>query len=135
VLFDLLSDEEAADRANVFDIGLLAKRLLIAADGAAGHDALRDKPLGDLGVSAGAAAALVAPARSARPIGAIVSRGGRPDMAAPALDQVKASTLLMVGSLDVQVLALNRFGSDARRAWRSCPVPVICSRSRAHSIT
>lgn len=112
LLFDLLSEEEAADRANVFDIDLLADRLLIATDWAARHDALKSKPLGYFGASTGAAAALVAAARSSHPIGAIVSRGGRPDMAEAVLDRVKAPTLLIVGSLDTQVLALNQFAYD-----------------------
>jgi pimeloyl-ACP methyl ester carboxylesterase len=122
VLFDLLTDQAAADRANVFDIDLLAERLLIATDWAAGHGALRGKPLGYFGASTGAAAALVAAARSSRPIGAIVSRGGRPDMAEAVLDKVEAPTLLIVGGLDVQVLALNQFAYDRLRCEKSLEV-------------
>ena len=122
LLFDLLSEEEAANRANVFDIDLLAERLLIATDWAAGHDALKSKPLGYFGASTGAAAALVAAARSSHPIGAVVSRGGRPDMAEAVLDRVKAPTLLIVGRLDTQVLALNQLAYDQLRCEKSLEV-------------
>jgi putative phosphoribosyl transferase len=122
LLFDLLSEEEAAVRANVFDIDLLAERLLTATDWAAEHGALREKPLGYFGASTGAAAALVAAARSSHPIGAIVSRGGRPDMAEAVLDRVQAPTLLIVGSLDTQVLALNQFAYDQLRCEKSLEI-------------
>jgi putative phosphoribosyl transferase len=108
LLFDLLTEREAADRKNVFDIELLAERLLAATRWTHEQAATRDLPLGYFGASTGAAAALVAAARSELAIGAIVSRGGRPDMAGPALSEVRAPTLLIVGGDDVQVLALNR---------------------------
>jgi putative phosphoribosyl transferase len=108
LLFDLLTEREAADRKNVFDIELLAKRLLTATRWTHEQAAIRNLPLGYFGASTGAAAALVAAARSELAIGAIVSRGGRPDMAGPALSEVRAPTLLIVGGDDVQVLALNR---------------------------
>jgi putative phosphoribosyl transferase len=108
LLFDLLTEREAADRKNVFDIELLAERLLAATRWTHEQAAIRDLPLGYFGASTGAAAALVAAARSELAIGAIVSRGGRPDMAGPALSEVRAPTLLIVGGDDVQVLALNR---------------------------
>ena len=108
LLFDLLSDEEAADRAKVFDIRLLAERLRHATDWV-GEDtesgALR---IGYFGASTGAGAALVADALSEAEIGAIVSRGGRPDLAEDALTKVRAPTLLIVGSLDTTVLELNQ---------------------------
>lgn len=108
LLFDLLTDTEAADRANVFDIPLLASRL-IAADR---H--LRSRPetaglrLGYFGASTGAAAALWAAAELGDAVGAVVSRGGRPDLAWARLPFVCAPTLLVVGERDDVVLELNR---------------------------
>ena len=107
LLFDLLTEDEAADRSNVFDIPLLADRLNRATDWVASQAAATDLPIGLFGASTGAAAALVAAA--ARPdIRAIVSRGGRPDLAGDALEAVFAPTLLIVGGHDHQVLDLNR---------------------------
>lgn len=107
LLFDLLSEEEARDRANVFDIDLLAGRLLQAVSWARTHETTRGLRIGLFGASTGAAAALVAAARTGE-IDAVVSRGGRPDLAGPVLHLVRAPTLLIVGSLDHEVLALNR---------------------------
>jgi len=107
LLFDLLTPAEEVDRANVFDIPLLAGRLVDAIHWLDG-DALTAKlPLGLFGASTGAAAALVAAARLPRRVGAVVSRGGRPDLAAHALDQVYAPTLLIVGGADFAVIDLN----------------------------
>lgn len=108
LLLDLLDEAEAADRRNVFDIGLLAERLLVATRWARGYEGLERLPLGYFGASTGAAAALVAAARSEVGIGAVVSRGGRPDLAAAALPLVRAPTLLIVGGDDAAVLELNR---------------------------
>jgi len=107
LLFDLLTEQEATDRVNVFDIPLLAERILAAARFVAGLDATRDLPLGILGASTGAAAALVASAREPK-VSAVVSRGGRPDLAGRKLTVVEAPTLLIVGSEDREVLELNR---------------------------
>lgn len=107
LLFDLLTEREAADRANVFDIPLLAERLIASMDWLAARDDTRGLATGLFGASTGAAAALVAAGRSAG-VGAVVSRGGRPDLAADALPAVTAPTLLIVGGLDTQVLELNR---------------------------
>ena len=107
LLFDLLTDAEAADRGNVFDIPLLADRLDQAADWAGAWPASRSLPLGFFGASTGAAAALVSAARRGD-VRAVVSRGGRPDLAAEALVRVTAPTLLIVGGADRQVLDLNR---------------------------
>jgi putative phosphoribosyl transferase len=107
LLFDLLTDEEAADRANVFDIALLADRLDQAATWVSTIAAVRGLPLGFFGASTGAAAALVA-AAGRQDVRAIVSRGGRPDLAGDALENVTAPTLLIVGGHDPEVLALNR---------------------------
>jgi pimeloyl-ACP methyl ester carboxylesterase len=107
LLFDLLTEEEAEDREKVFDIPLLAERLLLATRWLAERQETCDLSLGYFGASTGAAAALVAAARAEREIGAIVSRGGRPDLARSALPQVRAPTLLIVGSRDPTVLRLN----------------------------
>jgi putative phosphoribosyl transferase len=108
LLFDLLTEQEAADRRKVFDIPLLANRLLLATDWLGQMQETQSLPVGYFGASTGAAAALVAAAQGVREIRAIVSRGGRPDLAGPALQQVRAPTLLVVGSLDSAVLGLNR---------------------------
>jgi pimeloyl-ACP methyl ester carboxylesterase len=108
LMFDLLSEGEAADRANVFDIALLAARLVEATEWIQGAQATRTLPIGYFGASTGAAAALVAAARPGSRVSAIVSRGGRPDLAGGALAHVKAPTLLIVGGADFDVLALNR---------------------------
>ena len=107
LLFDLLTETEAASRANVFDIKLLAERLDQAATWVGDCAAGRRLPLGFFGASTGAAAALVA-AATRNDVRAIVSRGGRPDLAANALTKVTAPTLLIVGGDDPEVLALNR---------------------------
>jgi pimeloyl-ACP methyl ester carboxylesterase len=108
LLFDLLSEGEAADRANVFDIALLAARLVEATEWVQGAQVTHALPIGYFGASTGAAAALVAVARPGSRVSAIVSRGGRPDLAGGALAHVKAPTLLIVGGADFDVLALNR---------------------------
>jgi putative phosphoribosyl transferase len=107
LLFDLLSVSEAQDRAKVFDIDLLAQRLMAATDWL-GEQALPEgMRLGYFGASTGAAAALQAAARLGPRIGAVVSRGGRPDLAEPYLDRVVAPTLLIVGEQDTVVIELN----------------------------
>jgi putative phosphoribosyl transferase len=108
LLFDLLTEAEAQDRQNVFDIPLLAERLLLATDWVTQDRQTGALPIGYFGASTGAAAALVAGASGALPIAAIVSRGGRPDLAGAALAKVTAPTLLIVGGADATVLALNR---------------------------
>lgn len=107
LLFDLLTEEEAADRRNVFDIELLAARLALATGWVGQHEETQSLPIGYFGASTGAAAALVAAARLQDDVGAIVSRGGRPDMAGPVLGEVRAPTLLIVGGHDLVVLDLN----------------------------
>lgn len=106
LLFDLLTDEEALDRSNVFDIELLADRLRGATDWLR-TQSNRHSRIGYFGASTGAGAALVA-ASQAPEIAAIVSRGGRPDLAGETLRRVKTPTLLIVGEDDTEVLALNR---------------------------
>ena len=107
LLFDLLTEREEDDRGNVFDITLLAERLIAAVDWSRAEPATAGLPLGLFGASTGAAAALVAAAGDRR-IGAIVSRGGRPDLAGQALARVRAPTLLIVGGADREVLRLNK---------------------------
>ena len=106
MLFDLLLPEEAEDRAKVFDIDLLAERLFLATDWLRRREETHKLKIGYFGASTGAAAALVA--AQSEDIGAVVSRGGRPDLAGPWLDKVVAPTLLLVGSRDTQVLEMNR---------------------------
>lgn len=107
LLFDLLSAEEELDRAKVFDIALLAERLLAVTRWAAGEEGLRHLPISYFGASTGAAAALRAAAAPGGEIRAVVSRGGRPDLAAESLEEVASPTLLIVGGADWQVLELN----------------------------
>jgi putative phosphoribosyl transferase len=106
LLFDLLTEVEAESRAAVFDIPLLAERLRQATSWVATYPATHDLAPGYFGASTGAAAALVAAAGDPR-IRAVVSRGGRPDLAGPALRAVRAPTLLIVGGADPVVLELN----------------------------
>jgi dienelactone hydrolase len=107
LLFDLLTPAEESDRANVFDIPLLADRLADAVRWLQTQPAVASLPVGLFGASTGAAAALVAAARLPHRIGAVVSRGGRPDLAGEALDAVRAPTLLIVGGADAGVIELN----------------------------
>ncbi len=110
ILTDLLTpQEEAADAATGhlrFDIELLGGRLVSITDWLMQHPATRGVPIGYFGASTGAAAALVAAAQ--RPVAAVVSRGGRPDLARTVLGQVRAPTLLIVGEYDDVVLTLNK---------------------------
>ena len=107
LLFDLLTPDEEQDRANVFDIPLLAGRLIDVVHWIDRQRELARLPLGLFGASTGAAAALVAAAKLGSRVGAVVSRGGRPDLAGAALDDVTAPTLLIVGGLDYGVIELN----------------------------
>ena len=115
LLFDLLTDAEAADRRNVFDIALLGGRLEGAIEWAAELPDVSGLPTGLFGASTGAAAALVAAADQAGHVAAVVSRGGRPDLAGKALSRVHAPTLLVVGSHDPVVLDLNEQASEQLR--------------------
>jgi pimeloyl-ACP methyl ester carboxylesterase len=108
LLFDLLTPAEEDDRSNVFDIPLLADRLIDAVRWLDQQPTVAKLPLGLFGASTGAAAALVAAARLLSRVSAVVSRGGRPDLAGGALDAVWAPTLLIVGGDDFGVIELNK---------------------------
>ena len=108
LLFDLLTPAEEVDRANVFDIALLAIRLGAATDWLLDDEAAAGLPVGFFGASTGAAAALWAAAEPGSPVRAVVSRGGRPDLARRRLEAVRAPTLLIVGGRDEAVLEMNR---------------------------
>jgi putative phosphoribosyl transferase len=117
LLLDLLTREEETDRLNVFDIGLLADRLTSATRWLRGRPDASSSRVGYFGASTGAGAALWAAAEPGSAIAAVVSRGGRPDLAGPRLAQVTAPTLLIVGGADTVVLDLNR----QARARLRCP--------------
>lgn len=108
LLMDLLTDEEAVNRDNVFDIDLLAERLAGAAEWVARQPQTAGLPVGYFGASTGSAAALIAAARHPERVAAVVSRGGRPDLAKDVLPKVQAATLLIVGGDDEPVLTWNR---------------------------
>lgn len=108
LLFDLLDAAESEDRAKVFDIALLAQRLQLGTAWCVERPELSGLPLCYFGASTGAGAALVAAARQGTAVAAVVSRGGRPDLAGDALEHVSAATLLIVGGDDEPVLTLNR---------------------------
>jgi putative phosphoribosyl transferase len=115
LLLDLLTPEEELRRSNVFDIPLLAERLLLATAWAREQAETAQLPIGYFGASTGAGAALVAAANDGR-VFAVVSRGGRPDLAGGALERVRAPTLLIVGGHDRQVIALNREAQQRLKA-------------------
>jgi len=116
LLFDLLTPEEEAldiyTREHRFNISLLAKRLVHATKWARQQEETRDMSIGYFGSSTGGAAALVAAAELPQDVGAVVSRGGRPDLAGDALPRVPAPTLLIVGGNDDTVIELNEMARD-----------------------
>lgn len=112
LLFDLLTERESQERANTFDIELLGSRLVAAADWAAQQPEALGLPIGCFGASTGAAAALCAAARRPELVRAVVSRGGRPDLAEPWLARVRAATLLIVGGHDEPVIGLNHIALE-----------------------
>ena len=119
LLFDLLTPEEETldiyTREHRFNIGLLAERLVHATKWARQQDQTRDLRVGYFGSSTGGAAALVAAAELPQDVGAVVSRGGRPDLAGDALPKVEAPTLLIVGGNDDIVIQLNEMARDRMR--------------------
>lgn len=112
LLFDLLTAEEDVidqqTRELRFNIPLLAERLIGATDWVASQDSIKHLKIGYFGSSTGAAAALIAAGKRPKDVCAVVSRGGRPDLAGDALPEVDAPTLLIVGELDTDVIALNK---------------------------
>jgi putative phosphoribosyl transferase len=128
LLVDLLEEDEAEDRRAVFDIELLADRLSAAAQWLAVDRETQVLEIGYFGASTGAAAAVVAAAREPENIAAIVSRGGRPDLAWHVLPDVVAPTLLIVGSADDEVAELNR----RALALLSCPKRMVIIEGATH---
>ncbi|MEX5303657.1 phosphoribosyltransferase family protein [Kocuria sabuli] len=128
LLLDLLTDEEEAERANVFDIELLARRLLLATAWLREQPGAAGSPVGWFGASTGAGAALWAAAEPGAPVAAVVSRGGRPDLAGERLRSVRAPTLLVVGSQDREVLGLNRWAQESMR----CPTRLAVVEGATH---
>lgn len=112
LLLDLLTPEEADDRRKVFDIELLADRLLFAKAWLEQDARTTGLGIGYFGASTGAGAALQAAARDSLSIRAVVSRGGRPDLAGPYLPAVTAPTLLIIGGEDAQVIEVNQAAYD-----------------------
>jgi putative phosphoribosyl transferase len=121
LLMDLLTEEEAIDRANVFDVHLLAGRLLEATADLGRRRETEGLPVGYFGASTGAGAALVAAADRPQ-TAAVVSRGGRPDLAGNRLREVRAPTLLIVGGEDPAVLGMNRDALDLMTCERDLRV-------------
>jgi dipeptidyl aminopeptidase/acylaminoacyl peptidase len=128
LLVDLLTESEAEDRVNAFDIDLLADRLTSAVDWIANQPRYRDIRIGLFGSSTGAAAALKTAARRPNKVSCIVSRGGRPDLAGSELQSVKAPTLLIVGSADGPVLRL----TDQALRNLSCPTRLAIVPNATH---
>jgi fermentation-respiration switch protein FrsA (DUF1100 family) len=122
LLFDLLTPAEEGDRALVFNIPLLANRLVDAIHWLDRQSAVGELPFGLFGASTGAAAALVAAAKLPHRVGAVVSRGGRPDLAGGALDKVRAPTLLIVGGDDAGVIELNEEALARLRAPKALEI-------------
>lgn len=127
LIVDLLTtEEERADASDAhlrFDIRLLARRLAQVTDWARRDPRMRELPVAYFGASTGAAAALIAAAERPEAVAAVVSRGGRPDLAGDFLPEVVAPTLLIVGGADVTVLELNRDAAARMRA--PCTVSVV----------
>lgn len=128
LLLDLLTEDEALDRANVFDIDLLAQRLVDAIDWAGRQPQTAKLPIGIFGASTGAAAAIKAAAARPAQVRTVVSRGGRPDLAADALGRLAAPILLIVGGRDEVVIELNR---EAMRAM-TAPASLVIVPGATH---
>ncbi len=128
LLVDLLTGEEAGDREKVFDIALLADRLLANVRWLREHAETKKFSVGYFGASTGASAALEAAARASDKVTAIVSRGGRPDLASRYLHRVKAPTLLVVGGEDRVVISLNKKAYDSLQ----CPKELVIVPGATH---
>jgi putative phosphoribosyl transferase len=123
LLFDLLTPAEASHRRNVFDVELLGSRLLEACDWTRRQGEVGQLPRGYFGASTGAAAALWAAGAPGNTVRAVVSRGGRPDLAGAWLPLVRCPTLLIVGGADRDVLELNR--AAATHLYCQCQLAVV----------
>lgn len=128
LLMDLLVEDEAENRSKVFDILLLAERLLSAAEWLSQEPETSSLRCGYFGASTGAGAALVAAARKPEKVGAVVSRGGRPDLAGIYLSTVQAPTLLIVGGNDEGVIDLN----DQAMRMLNCPKKLVIIPGATH---
>jgi len=128
LLADLLEEDEALDRRNVFDINLLANRLLANVQWLYQFPEIRGLPLGYFGASTGAAAALQGAARNPDGVAAVVSRGGRPDLAMDHLHLVRSPTLLIVGEEDKSVIPLNEVAYKKLR----CPKEMVVVPGATH---
>ena len=122
LLFDLLTEDESVDRKHVFDVHLLAQRLEHASRWIEVSASTRSLPRGYFGASTGAAAALIVGAAQPHSVSAIVSRGGRPDLAGDALGSVRAPTLLLVGAHDFPVLKINQAAAAQLRCTKRLTV-------------
>ena len=122
LLTDLLTEEEDTSYGHRFQIGLLTNRLLAVTAAVRRRPEIRDLPAGYFGASTGAASALRAAAEAGNDIAAVVSRGGRPDLAGEALTRVTAPVLLIVGGLDPEVLSLNRQAYDLLRCEKQLDI-------------
>jgi putative phosphoribosyl transferase len=127
LLFDLLTTQESTDGRNAFDIPILASRVVEAIAWASGDPRVGHLSIGLFGASTGAAAAIVAAAEAGQ-VRAVVSRGGRPDLAGRALARIAAPTLLIVGGEDHQVLALNR----SAQSMMHCPTKLVVIPAAGH---
>jgi len=128
MLFDLLTPKEEVDRHNVFDVDLLARRLTAATRRLSARPEAAGLPIGYFGASTGAAAALIAAAEQGEQISAVVSRGGRPDLAWSHLARVRAPTLLIVGGADTVVLEVN----EAAARELTCPHELVVVPDATH---
>ena len=122
LLFDLLTEEEAVDRRNVFNIELLGTRVEDAVNWASDDARTKALPIGLFGASTGAASALVAAARNPEAVRAVVSRGGRPDLALGLLGRVRAATLLIVGGRDAPVTEWNAEALEALKCAKQLEI-------------
>jgi putative phosphoribosyl transferase len=122
LLIDLLTEDEAADQRLVFDIDLLANRLQGATSWIGKGEDIKDLKIGYFGASTGAGAALQAASAAKSDVWAVVSRGGRPDLAMPYLTEVEAPTLLIVGGNDQSVITLNQAAFNALRCEKELVV-------------
>ena len=127
-MLDLLTPDEADDRRKVFDIDLLADRLLMALTWLRRQTPTATLKVGLFGASTGAGAALQAAAREPSSVAAVVSRGGRPDLAGPYLGRVTAPTLLLVGGEDGPVITLN----EEAMAQLTCPKELVIIPDATH---